>query len=256
MRPERRADIRERFNKAIDVPMLVLALALIPVLVLPAIVNLSGAAQSALDAVEWMIWAAFVFEYVANLYLVERRIAYIRSHWFDLAIVALPLLRPLRLSRSARALRLLRAGRLVAVVMRVNHIFREIFLMHGVQYVLAIALLLLVVAAAAVRHFEDGAGGTITDFSQALWWAVTTVTTVGYGDTYPITPEGRGVAVFVMLLGIGLFGTLTASVATYFANSRQSESEATLDDVLAEIRRLEARLDDLAAADQRANSRR
>ena len=106
-------------------------------------------------------------------------------------------------------------------------------------------------AAAAVAHFEDGAGGTITDFGQALWWAVTTVTTVGYGDTYPVTPEGRGVAVFVMLLGIGLFGTLTASVATYFANSARQDSQATIDDVLAEIKRLEARLDDFAATESR-----
>lgn len=172
MRPERRADIRERFTQAVNVPMLVLALALIPVLVLPTIVQLSSTAQAALDATEWMIWAAFAFEYAANVYLADKRAAYVRSHWFDLAIVLLPVLRPLRRARSARALRLLRAGRLIAVVARVNHVFREIFLMHGVQYVLAIALLLLVVAAAAITHFEDGAGGSITDFGQALWWAI------------------------------------------------------------------------------------
>jgi voltage-gated potassium channel len=195
-----------------------------------------------------MIWAAFTFEYVANVYLAEHRAAYVRAHWFDLAIVALPRLRPLRITRSVRALRLLRAGRLLALVARVNHVFREIFLMHGVQYVLATALLLLVVAAAAVAHFEDGAGGNITSFGDALWWAVTTVTTVGYGDTYPIAPEGRGIAVFVMLLGIGLFGTLTASVDTYFATSTERDSQATLDAVLAELNRLHARLDGLAPA--------
>ena len=144
MRSERRAELRERFNQAIDIPMLALALALIPVLVLPAVMHLPPAAQDALDAIEWMIWAAFAFEYTINLYLADRRGTYIRSHWFDLAIVLLPMLRPLRLARSARALRLLRTGRLIALVMRVNHVFREIFLMHGVQYVLGIALLLLV----------------------------------------------------------------------------------------------------------------
>ena len=120
----RRADLRQRFNDAIDVPMLVLSLALIPILILPVLTPLPPAAESSLDLVEWMIWAAFTFEYVANVYLAEHRAAYVRAHWFDLAIVALPRLRPLRITRSVRALRLLRAGRLLALVARVNHVFQ------------------------------------------------------------------------------------------------------------------------------------
>lgn len=70
-----------------------------------------------------------------------------------------------------------------------------------------------------------------------------------------MTPEGRGIAVFVMLLGIGLFGTLTASVATYFASQAERDSQATIEDVLAEIKRLEARLDDFTAAGSRTSTR-
>ncbi|RLT28355.1 MAG: ion transporter [Chloroflexi bacterium] len=244
MDPVRRAALRQRFNNAIDVPMLILALAFVPLLIIPEVAEISPELQFELDVVDWIIWSAFAFELVVNIYLADARRSYVRQRWFDVAIVLLPFLQPLRITRSVRVLRLLRAIRVVSVAARIHHAIRDIFFVHGVQYVLAVAMLLLVIAAAAVTHFERSAGGSINSFGTGPWWALTTVTTVGYGDTYPVTPEGRGIAVFVMLLGIGLFGTLTASVAAYFATSSERPSETTLDDVLTEIRRLESRLDE------------
>jgi voltage-gated potassium channel len=84
-------------------------------------------------------------------------------------------------------------------------------------------------------------GGNIHDFGQGLWWAVVTVTTVGYGDRYPVTPMGQGVAVVLMLAGIGLIGALTATVASYFVEQKEDATavrlariEALLEQVLEE----------------------
>lgn len=77
--------------------------------------------------------------------------------------------------------------------------------------------------------FEAGvSGSTIQNYGDALWWAVVTVTTVGYGDRFPVSSGGRGVAVVLMLLGIGLIGVLTATVASYFVESKTNEDMAEL----------------------------
>ncbi len=80
--------------------------------------------------------------------------------------------------------------------------------------VLAVTLLVTVGALAVLDAERDAKGANITSFGDALWWAVTTITTVGYGDTYPVTFEGRIIATTTMLLGIALIGVVTAGIAT------------------------------------------
>ena len=84
-------------------------------------------------------------------------------------------------------------------------------------------VVIILVGALLVRSVEEGAGeANIRSVADALWWAVTTVTTVGYGDKYPTTGAGRLLAAGLMLLGIGLFGILTASLSSFFvAESRE-----------------------------------
>jgi voltage-gated potassium channel len=100
--------------------------------------------------------------------------------------------------------------------------------------------------AGLVYAFEKSEGGTITSFGDALWWALATVTTVGYGDVVPRTAEGRGVALFLMLAGITFYSILTANVAAYFVESNQDDSraevDAKLDLVLERLRELEVAL--------------
>jgi len=104
-------------------------------------------------------------------------------------------------------------------------------------------------SATAVYLLEDGAGGTIDGYGDALWWAATTVTTVGYGDTFPVTSEGRGVAVFLMLVGIGFFSWLTANVAAFLVEfGGKQERSVTLADVMDKLDALEAEVRALRSA--------
>jgi voltage-gated potassium channel len=117
------------------------------------------------------------------------------------------MLRPLRILRSARLLRILRLVRLVAFAAKGLHETRGIVRHRGLNWVLLIVLALNLIAAAAVLEFERGnPEANIDSYPDALWWAVTTITTVGYGDRFPTTPAGRGVAVFLMVAGIAMFG--------------------------------------------------
>lgn len=110
---------------------------------------------------------------------------------------------------------------------------------------------IMFVAAGLEVAFEAHAkGGTIHSYGGALWWAVVTVTSVGYGDQYPVTVAGRAVAVVLMITGIALFGVVAASIASYFVEQDQDRRvESRMDEILTVLNRLEARLD---AAERRS----
>ena len=219
----------------------------------PFVLDLSDAAESTVITLDWLIWAVFTFELSAKTYLAPARLMYLRRHWVDVLIVVLPFLRPLRVIRSARSLRAVRAVRLLAVFARSTSSVRAVLGRRGLQYTLALGLASMVGAALAVTAAEREGGGAITDVGTAAWWAVVTVTTVGYGDVAPTTPVGRGIAVFLMVVGVAVFGVLTASIAAFFVEQRHdAEERVTNADLLTELQTLGRRLDDLERQD--ANS--
>lgn len=236
---ERRGAALERFERAVEVPLLVAALALVPLLAAPVLFDLSPAAEAAFEIADWVIWAAFAAEYVVRLALASKRWEFIRRAWIDLVIVAVPFLRPLRLARSARVLRGLRLVRLAALMARGGRQVRRFFVRHRLHHALAAEAGLLVVAAVLVLRLErNDADGGIATFGEALWWSFTTMTTgVGYGAAVPATLFGHVIGIVLMLAGIALFGVLTANVAAFFVAADQDDR---LDEVLRRLEAIEA----------------
>lgn len=110
-------------------------------------------------------------------------------------------------------------------------------------------MLIVFACAGLVLSFEaNSRGSNIHNYGQALWWAIVTVTTVGYGDKYPVTPGGQDVAVVLMLVGIGLIGVLTATVASYFVEQSNDEERAELVERLDRMEAMLERLVDHAPA--------
>jgi voltage-gated potassium channel len=235
--PDRRQQAFERFQAATELPLLVLALSMIPLLVTPLLVRLPDRVDATFTAIDWFIWAVFAFEYVVRLVLSADRWRYVRREWPNLLIVILPFLRPLRVVRSARGLRILRLSRLVAFTSEIGQESKRFLVRHKLHYALLVSLVAIVGAAAVMLALEEGHGGSINSFGDALWWAITTVTTVGYGDKFPVTAAGRGVAAALMVTGIALFGVLTANLAAFMLERDEDQAPEPADDRLDEVLR-------------------
>jgi voltage-gated potassium channel len=251
--PGRRQGIEayDRYARLTAAPMTALALLMIPVLLIPLIRPVHGAVAVSFDIADYVIWALFAVDYGVRLGLAPDRLRFVRTHLFDLAVVVLPFLRPLRALRALRglgelrALRLLQASRLAAFVgTGIGHA-HAIIRRRGLHYVVGLVIAIMLAAAGLEVAFEAHAkGSNIHTYGDALWWAAVTVTSVGYGDQYPVTVAGRAVAVVLMITGIALFGVVAASIASYFVEQDQDRRvEARMDEILAALHRLEARLD-------------
>ncbi|WOQ16682.1 potassium channel family protein [Raineyella sp. W15-4] len=188
------------------------------------------------DWVTWGIWAAFVADFVIRLALARQRREFLRRNWLDIPVIALPVLRPLRLLRLVTVLKFLDRKASSGLRGKV------------VTYVVgAGALLALVGALAELQAERQSPTATIRDFPDAIWWAMTTMTTVGYGDTYPTTATGRLVAILMMIGGIGVLSTVTATVASWMVE-RVRETDEPEADTLQQIARLQAQVDELTRA--------
>jgi voltage-gated potassium channel len=222
----RSQDAYDRFSAAVDVPLTVLAVLWLPVLVLPLVIRVRAGLAGTFDTIDYLVWAVFVAEYLVKLYLAPARWPFFRRHLVDLLVIAVPVLRPLRLLRLLRLLTLARSGLILTSALKRA---RELLTHNGLHFVLLSVLTIVGVCSAVELAFEQHApGASIHNFGDALWWAVVTVTTVGYGDKYPVTAGGRGVAVVLMLTGIGLVGVLSATIASYFVGQRAEEDMTEL----------------------------
>ncbi len=177
---------------------------------------------------DWAIWGLFAVEYVLMLALARDRRLYVRTHVVEALAVALPALRVLRAFRAARAIRLLRPAAMLAVGLRGLAELRVMAARRGVTATLGIAAIVLGVGAHLVQVAEVGANPGFSSYADALWWALVTATTVGYGDVLPVTALGRGIAAVFMVLGVGVFGVVTALVAAFFVEREREDEDREL----------------------------
>ncbi|GAB3621600.1 potassium channel family protein [Glutamicibacter endophyticus] len=203
----------ERWERRAEVPLVLLALAFLVAYAWPVLnPRLDPSLTEILRAVSWTVWSAFAIDFAIRIALAEQRSRYILRHWYDVLLIAVPFLRPLRI------LRVLSAARLV------NRILTRHLVGRVSVYVGFTALTCIGLGALAVLDAEQGApDANITTFSNALWWAVVTSATVGYGDFYPVTGTGRLIAVGLMLVGIALLGSITAGVAAWVTQSVEAD---------------------------------
>jgi voltage-gated potassium channel len=240
----RKAKLLVRFEKVTEFPLLVLAIAMIPLIAIPMTMELDPAVRRAIAWSDTGIWIVFGVELSVRTYLVERRIAYLTRHWFDVLIVALPFLRPLRVVRSARALRLVRVIRVGPFAARTWASGHALLKRRGLQWVLLGGLAVVFTSAGAVTVFEHDSGGSIHNYGTGLWWAISTITTVGYGDTFPVSPQGRVVAVILMVVGITFFSWITANVAAFLVEHDVGgeTKSVTMSDLMSKLESLEQEL--------------
>jgi voltage-gated potassium channel len=204
----------QRWERRAEWPLAVAAVVFLVLFSRQVLVQPHGREAHIVWAINWAIWGLFFLDYFVRLYLATNRWHWFLRHLLDFAIVTLPLLRPLRLLRLLVLIEVLQKA--------VGDAFRG----RIVVYTLSGVVLLIYTASLAVFEKERFLpGATINSFGKALWWSVTTVTTVGYGDVYPVTNTGRVIAVLLMVGGISLVGVVTASLASWIIQ-RVAEQDA------------------------------
>lgn len=232
----------ERWEQRFAWPMIGASLLVIPTLVLEE--STPGEPWSKIAvALNWVIWFAFAIELVVMLAVVPNRRQWLRQHPIEVVIVLLtPPFMPAAI-QSLRVFRLLRLLRLVRIFD-----LRRILSLEGIRYAAFLAALLVLIGGAVYSAIEtDSEGNSLTTW-DGIWWAITTVTTVGYGDLSPTTDGGRAIAILIMSVGIGFVALLTAFVAERFLRTDvQEEAEQAEDRVLAELREIGNRLDRIEA---------
>ncbi len=231
--------VQERWGRITEWPLTGVALLFLAAYAWPIIdPDLPATWRRVAVATTTIAWVAFAGDYVVRVALADNRWGYVRRRPLDLAMVALPLLRPLRLLRLLTLLSVLNRHAGGALRGRV------------IVYAAGAALLVSFVAALAVLEAErQSPDANIADFGDAMWLALTTMTTVGYGDRFPVTGAGRFVAAGLLLAGISLLGVVTATLASWLVQRVGEEEERSqaatqqqVGELAAEVRALRAEL--------------
>jgi voltage-gated potassium channel len=234
-----RAALLQRWERATDWPLIAAGVIFLVAYAVPILnPDVPGWLLGLCRWLTWITWGVFVVDFVARVSLAERRLRYVARHWYDVLILALPLLRSLQLLR------------LIPMIIALNRRAQTRLRGRVAIYVAGGASLLAFCAALAVLDAEQSTpDANITDFGDAIWWAATTMTTVGYGDRYPVTAGGRLVAVGMMFGGIALLGAVSATLASWLIETVEAEKEQ-VEDLQTMVQRLEAKIDQLAAEQQ------
>lgn len=222
--------------------MLVLSLFSLFVLAADTLLSLSTSAHDVLSVTDTVLCVLFLADFARNLVKAQRRGRYfLREGWLDLlsSIPAVDWFRLGRISRVARIIRLIRAVRSVRTVGLVLSRRRQ---ESALLAATVVTIVLTVFASLAVLQFEQHPDANITSGGDALWWAFATITTVGYGDRFPVTLEGRLIAAMLMAAGVALFGTLSGLVASWFLHGGRPPDESEPD-----LSRLEGQVAHLTA---------
>jgi len=240
----RNEELLEKFERVTLWPMMALALASLVTLIVGWTMDLSASVQTSLETFDWLIWAIFTMELLIRLYLSPKRLRFLWKNPIDVGVVLVPTLQGLRALRIARFARIWRLARVGQMGKRALKEEKERGVVNPSNALFSILITVFVIGLAALMAWSverDTAGSTIRTIPDAFWWAITTVTSVGYGDKIPVSPEGKAVAVVLMFMGVALFGAIAATLATVFIKSDARQN----DDLRAHIARLEAKIDQL-----------
>jgi voltage-gated potassium channel len=203
----------------LDFIVIILTLYVLGALVIDTFYQLPKETTILLNYFDYTICGFFFFEFLYRFVKAENKLRFMRWGWIDLlsSIPMVDFLRAGRLLRLVRLFRVIRAFKSTKQLL--NHIFKN-KAEGALTSVISISALLVIFSAIAILEVETVSGSNIKTAEDAIWWSYSTLLNAGYGDVYPITTEGRIIAMVLMVFGIGLLGTLTAYIASVFVKDK------------------------------------
>jgi voltage-gated potassium channel len=252
LRDERR-QVLERLEGWLETPMLVLGFVWLALMLWEYVWGISPL----LETVAGVIWIIFVLDFAVKFALAPDKTDYLKANWLTAVALAVPALRVFRIFRVLRVLRAARAARglrLVRVVTSLNRGMRALGASmgrRGFGYVVALSVVVTLAGAAGMYAFENEVEGGLSSYGEALWWTAMLLTSLG-SEYWPRTPEGRVLCFLLSLYGFGVFGYVTATLATFFVGRDAADGRAelagahSLDELKAEVAALRAEIRALA----------
>lgn len=199
--------------------------------------------SNVLQILDTVVCVFLLVDFCIRFHKAPSKLAFMKWGWIDL-LASIPYLPWLRAGRVVRILRVIRLLRAIRATQRISHLFLRNKIHTGTTSVVLTAFLLVIFCSIAVLICEQQSpSANILTAEDAIWWSVTTITTVGYGDKYPVTTEGRIVAMVLMISGIGLFGILSGLAASYFLHTKQGDTEEKQNEILSRLQKIEDKLD-------------
>lgn len=226
----------------LEIAVLVLSVYVLGALLAQTVFHVSPAVSLLLDRIDTFVCIVFLADFAVRFRRAPSKLAFMKWGWIDLlsSIPAYDFLRWGRMLRLIRIVRILRAFRSARQL--ISFLFRNRARGLTGTAVLTVVVL-LIFSCVAVLVFEDSADSNIKTPFDAMWWAISTITTVGYGDKFPVTTEGKLVAIVLMITGVGFFGVLTGLFARLFVQPEFRREDSDIRHLATEIRLLRKKIE-------------
>ncbi len=228
-----------------QIGVLILSLMLLCALAIDTLFQLPREVQSVIQIADTAICGILLTDFFVRFYRSESKLAFMKWGWIDL-VASIPNLEVLRWGRMVRVLRVIRLLRGVRSVHRVLRMVFENRMEGGAVSLALMAFLLVTFSSVSVLIVEREPGSNIKCAEDAIWWSIATVTTVGYGDKYPVTTEGRIIGMVLMVCGVGMFAGLSGLVASIFLGG-QGRKSSEMAEILARLEQIQAQLNSVSS---------
>jgi voltage-gated potassium channel len=228
-----------------QIVILLLSIVVLVALGVDTVFKLPKQVSDILQTLDTLVCVLLLIDFGIRYHKAESKLAFLKWGWIDL-IASIPNVPILRVGRFVRILRILRLLRAIRATHIVTSVLLKNKLQTGVASVVLTAFLLVMFCSVGILICEQqNPAANIQTAGDAIWWSVSTISTVGYGDKYPITAEGRIVAMILMISGMGLFGIFSGLSASFFLGSRQQTIVREESAILARLEKLEEKIDQL-----------
>jgi voltage-gated potassium channel len=206
--------------KLFNILILILSIYVLISLIISVIFKLSNELNILLGYIDNFICFIFLIDFWIRFKNADNKLAFMKWGWIDL-IASIPFLDYARAGIVIRLVRLIRVFR----ALKSTKLIYEHIAQNKKQSVLTsvalISILMIIFSSIAILQFERDINSNIKTAEDAIWWSYVTITTVGYGDKFPVTTEGRIIGAILMTTGVGIFGTFTALVSSWFVQNKE-----------------------------------
>jgi len=246
------ANSKSHKASAFQVGLLAFTMLLLCALVADTVLVLPRELANMVHIIDTVACAVFLVDFCVRFHQAESKAAFMKWGWVDL-IACVPNLEILRWGRMVRVLRVIRLLRGIRSVRRVLALLFQDRLQGGAVTLIFTGFLLIAFSSISILVCERDADANIKTAEDALWWSVNTLATAGCGDKYPVTTEGRVLAMVLMVAGVGMFGGVSGLVASLLMGV-QKRDNIELKDIADKLNRLEAKMDGLAHVETHGGS--